>query len=173
MATVTNFAGQGRSLTGYGEFGTDPWLSPGRVTADDASTVVQNNTSLQSAALVCDTFAFAIPTGSTINSILVEAKMKNPQSGLVDSQLVKVASVVGTMAQATANTTTLTYTNLRAAGLWGTTWTPAEINATTFGVSIWGDSSVQHYEFDAVRITIDYTAPASNNHRLALLGVGA
>jgi hypothetical protein len=47
-----------------------------------------------------------------------------------------------------------------AADMWGTTWTPAQINAPDFGLSFFvsnEDISFHFYRADAVRLTVYYT----------------
>lgn len=41
--------------------------------------------------------------------------------------------------------------------LWGTTWTVAEINASTFGVLLDATGIAQQYRVDAVRVTVFFS----------------
>ena len=56
--------------------------------------------------------------------------------------------------------------------LWGTTWTPAEIMASTFGVMIQdGDNKASQLDIDAISVTVWYTPAVAveGNRRQTLL----
>jgi hypothetical protein len=106
-------------------------------------------------------FAFAIAGTSTISGILVEVKGLQPagnpaQSGL-NATLLKLGTPIGS-----AKSLTLPAANgfvpLGGAGdLWGTTWTPNDVNQINFGVAIQGMNSggtSASYSVDFVRITL-------------------
>ena len=56
----------------------------------------------------------------------------------------------------------------------GTTWTEAEVKASTFGVLIRDDDATAcALNFDHLQVAIDYTTPVTGGKvRLSLLGVG-
>jgi hypothetical protein len=121
-----------------------------------------------------------IPSGATVNGITVKIeRFNNNASGdfpltIVDSAiyLTKDGSALvgsnkstGATWQATDNNTTVDFGGV--SDLWGTTWTAAEINSSTFGVLISPSISFSGYSetggnvlIDQVTITIEYTGGA-------------
>ena len=88
-------------------------------------------------------FRFSIPSGATINGILVEierhASVNNPTAWVKDWKvyLLKAGSVVGDNKADTTNNwpTSDAYKSYGGSNdLWGTTWTPSDINNANFGV---------------------------------------
>lgn len=54
--------------------------------------------------------------------------------------------------------------------LWGTTWTPAEITASTFGVMVKdGDNKASQLDIDAITVTVYYTPVAEGAPRRQIL----
>ena len=122
---------------------------------------------------------FTIPAGATINGILVEVKRYagSTQSAIYDVTLriLKAGAPVGTdKAAGSYWSATPGYTSYGgAADLWGTTWTPAQVNASGFGIRLQSADAGcdadqippdnEHTPYvDAMRITVTYTpAPAS------------
>jgi hypothetical protein len=120
-----------------------------------------------------------IPSGATVNGITVKIERYNSGTTgdfpltIVDNAiyLTKDGSTTvgsnkstGATWQSSDNNTTVDFGG--AADLWGTTWTAAEINASTFGIMISPAISFSASEngsnvlIDAVTITIDYTGGA-------------
>jgi len=168
-----NLAGTGGTAGSCNGTTTFCWTSPGNITANDgvnAQVVLGANAS--SNELQGTNFGFAIPAGSTINGITVEIK-KQAVSGTgnptdVDVTILKGGVATGTnLGHTGAGNGWLTAGGIDTYGgsatLWGTTWTPADINATNFGVQI---SCTEWVGFpatagvDFIRITITYTPPA-------------
>ncbi len=113
-------------------------------------------------------FGFTIPAAAIINGIIVEPKfagsdVKPPTLTDAKAQLLKAGAPVGTaktftaIAGQTSCATSAFRTLGTAVDLWGTTWTPAEINAAMLGVRITTLSGAGTAFLDAVRITIDYS----------------
>lgn len=106
-------------------------------------------------------FGFAIPTGSTINGILVEYyDLSTPftPGNLSNTALTKNGtSVTGTSKLITIAGGWQSFGG--STDLWGTTWTPAEINSSNFGAGLQAadDASGCQLEVDAMRVTIYYT----------------
>lgn len=110
-------------------------------------------------------YGFSIPSGATINGIMVEIRQKadTTPTELQGSVALYKAGVVAGSGDVTPllTDTAATVTLGGASDLWGTTWTPAEINDAGFGVyfhvsqnlSIVGDNCY----VDFIRVTIDYT----------------
>lgn len=119
-------------------------------------------------------FGFSIPTDATINGIVVEFERYTDGSDVIDNiiRLVKGGSVVGDNKSAGASWTTGTdpdsYESFGgAADLWGTSWTPSDINGTTFGVVI--SATIQDFDsmpshIDHGRITIHYTEATGDTY---------
>jgi hypothetical protein len=113
-------------------------------------------------------YDFSIPSGATITGITVEIRRDSESGGdrIRDNvvMLVKGGSVVGTGKAISGNwstsTTTVSYGG--QSDLWGTTWTPAEINSNNFGValSVYNANSGSNREawvdYLRVRVTYDY-----------------
>jgi len=112
-------------------------------------------------------FGFSIPSGSTINGILVEIEAKSSASTLTwtNVRAVKGGTISATTKAGTTNgiTTTEAYSSIPTTGastdLWGESWTAADINASTFGVvgQIGDPITPRSASIDHIRITIDYT----------------
>ncbi len=124
--------------------------------------------------LLGSNYGFSIPTGAIINGIVVNIRRSTSaiNGGRItrdnDVYLVKGGVIVGNdKATTTAYTTSLAVATYGSAtDTWGTTWTPAEINATNFGavLSINANNSLTA-TVDYIRITVHYTtigfSPAS------------
>lgn len=106
-------------------------------------------------------FNFSIPDGATINSILVavESHFENP----LDSYGVRltkdgVSAIGSTVSISPAGL----FDNVENAGpgLFGTTWTAAEINSSSFGVALIPGALGEFggdWFVDFVSVTVDYT----------------
>lgn len=154
-------------------YGGIDWSNPGNAQLEDgvlASTV----------SFVADTtyyleatgFEFSIPAGATITGIVVDVKCKAQfntelayiysRSNAPDIKLLKAGVLAGT-SQATGThwPTTLAYiTHGNSSNLWGTTWTPSDINNSGFGVAVsvredQGNNNTAY--IDHIRITIYFT----------------
>lgn len=115
-------------------------------------------------------YGFAIPSNATITGILVKALVKATNNVDVSDDFVRLyknGALVGTDHQTgTTLTTILTYINYGgSADLWGTTWTPTEINNVNFGAG-WSAFN-NHFTLnrqafiDYMSITVYYTTPAT------------
>lgn len=153
--------------------GDDVWANPSNANASDGANASSScDGSLIGYTDILKTlgYGFSIPAGATIHGITVEIRQKADTTptelqGIV--ALYKAGVVAGSgdatpLLTATATTVTLG----GPSDLWGTTWTPAEINAADFGVyfhvsqnlSSGGDNCY----VDFIRVTIDYT-PAGDD----------
>jgi hypothetical protein len=169
-----NFAGtSGTSGTCNGTT-TFCWSNPGNITANDGvKAQVGLGASGASNELQGTNFGFAIPTGSTINGITVEI-WKQALTGPGNPTDVDVTILKGGVATGTNLGHTGAGNGWLSAGaidtyggvsnLWGTTWAPADINSTSFGVRIscveWTGGATTTAAVDFIRITITYTPPA-------------
>jgi hypothetical protein len=122
-------------------------------------------------------FDFEIPTGSTINGIVVEIKKRRAGQGAGGISkdhsvvIIKADGTYGTTDRKSADAwpTTAAYTTYGSStDLWGETWTAEDINDAYFGVALALDISYLGYKsseygyIDAIRITIYYTEGASS-----------
>jgi len=162
--------------------GTNPaWSNPGNITASDdnraSATLVSGQTS---DALVATNFGFTIPTNATIDGITVNIERYGTRTtfflvtrAIRDQtiQLTKDGTTAVGANRALTTTNWPTSDGIQLYGsisdLWGTTWTPAEINSSNFGVYIqafsWkigflGNNTLSAF-VDHVTVTIDYTVP--------------
>ena len=148
--------------------GTVAWLNPGYITAVDtnyATTTLSNQTSHY---LEGSNYGFAIPSNATINGIVVTIGRFESAIGtgndVRDSivSLMKAGVVTGSNKAATS---TEWPTGSPAAAvygttgdLWGTTWTPADINASGFGVALSANSANTRMAYvDYMQISVTYT----------------
>lgn len=171
-----NNAGTGQNVTGVG---TIAWTNPGNIVSDNNvyATAVLPTTGSISNYLRGTNYGFAIPSNATILGITVTiGKYSSNFIGFTAVNdnavnLVKAGAVTGTnKAQGTWPTSETATAYGGAADLWGTTWTPADINASTFGVvisaqnnSILGISYTAYVDYIQVTVTyqgcIDPTLP--------------
>jgi len=165
-----SYAGTGTSVTAG--VGTQTWLNPTGISADDASyTTVGLKQDQISDYLQATNFGFNIPEDATISGIQVEIDryasnfIGNTRIRDENVRLVKAGTIVGDNKADTGSYWPLSGTNKSyGAGneLWGAEWTPAEINATDFGaalsvknLSTLGISYTAYVDY--IRITVTYT----------------
>lgn len=139
------------------------WANPANIFADDGNNATAaflappNSTfDLQGA-----TFGMGIPSNATIDGIKLEidmptsARYQESQSFL---KLQKAGANVGDNKVNTGSNANSVWTYGGSADLWGTTWTPAEINAAGFGFVFSATYSSSGNDFnmaiDYVRITV-------------------
>lgn len=157
------------TITGTG------WTSPTSAATTDATYATINIASIGcSSNLTFSAYGFSIPAGATINGITVAVVGHASRTTALDMsnanlcgsgvQLTKVAGTgVGTVDNTETTSwaiTDSTFTLGSGASLWGTTWTPTEINASGFGVlvSIENKNASATTAFvDSVLITVTYT----------------
>jgi hypothetical protein len=133
------YAGAGADLPSTG---TVTWVDPGSITANDAiGATALIGQQAASHYLEGSNFLFAIPPEATILGIQVTIQRKASHAGsLIDGEvrLIKDGSPVGADKAASVAYDTV-YTDALYGGpadLWGTTWTPADINSSGFGVAL-------------------------------------
>jgi hypothetical protein len=168
-------------------FGFLAWSSPSSAAAsDDAySNTTPGSDGAFTHYLKATNFAFAIPTGVTIDGITVEVE-RSEFAGISDHirdarvRIVK-GGIIGSTDKADAGTDWPTadayQTYGGASDLWGEAWAAEDINAADFGVVIaatfadpGGDEAVRP-RVDHIRITVHYTEAATARTQ-TLLGVG-
>lgn len=184
-ASQTRIVGTGTNDASVGDV---PITDPGDITANDG-----NNTGIVGGDRIQDAETsqrlkgttlgnvFTIPTDATIDSIrciidIIDNRNKDEGTDL-EVKLLKAGVVVGTD-QSKAGTVPGTQTEITYApgGLWGTTWTPAQINATDFGLAWRGDTVTgsvgERFEvgIDHFTIVVIYTPAASTSRIIIVTG---
>jgi hypothetical protein len=143
VTTPVRNAGTGTNVTGVG---TVAWTSPGNVISDNNSyaTVAVSGGAISN-YLQATNFGFSIPTEATITGITVTIGRFESATGTGTDvrdnvvQLIKGGVVTGTNLAVTGTDWPTTETALAYGGttnLWGNTLTPADINASNFGVAL-------------------------------------
>jgi hypothetical protein len=148
--------------------GTLAWTNPQNIeAADGAFATVFIGGSGNCDDLIGTGFGFLIPATATINGILAEVNYRDTAGlQIVEAfvKLLKAGSAVGnnksTFAFLPTTATTVSYGG--SADLWGTTWTPSDINAANFGIALVyaGGAGPDNAEVDFARITVFFTVPA-------------
>ena len=149
------------------------WSNPNNSLTSNGSNATSSNTLNNTKVtnyLKITGFNFAIPSWATITGIKIEVKKSRGSSGsgsILDSQIKIVRNnVIGGSANINkADTSTSwpssnTYVQAGASDVWGETWSPADINSSTFGVAISATGSSggsRTAQVDNVQITITYT----------------
>jgi len=162
VTTPVRDAGTGANVTGVG---TVAWSNPGNVISNDntyATVAVNNSTSNY---LQATNYGFSIPTEATITGITVTIGRYGTTGGGQDIRdnvvkLIKAGSVVGTNLAVTTTDWTGTETAVVYGGttnLWGITLTPADINASDFGVALAVNSTNSRTaSIDYMQISVTY-----------------
>lgn len=170
------FAGTGATSGGNGS----SWSNPTRVSANDNSNTtssISGNGTTYSETLHATNFGFSIPSDATINGIQVSiGRFASKSSSLQDRsvQLIKSGNATGDNLGATSTnwpTSEAVADYGSTSNLWGTTWTPTQINASNFGVALSVDnnnSNSRTASVDYITVTVTYTeavppvTPATN-----------
>ena len=147
------------------------WSNPTNITASDdsyASKTIDYYGS--SGALNATNFGFEIPTGATIDGIVlgVEGKISSGSFVWTTVRLLKNGSAVGdnktSMSMFTGVDTTLSTGG--DSDLWGTTWTAEDINNTNFGATITledEDDTTGTVYVDHITIKVYYSVAGKSN----------
>jgi hypothetical protein len=157
------------------------WTNPSNALTADGSSATASPLSGESTDWLQVTgFGFSIPAGATVNGVVVEVKIGASATDAFDTtavQLVTGGAAEGVTRSDSGNIpTTAAYVSVGGpTDLWGGTWTPAKVNAATFGawVKTFADAGPPAVvSIDHVRVTVYYTAAGGPSVRRALLGVG-
>ncbi len=161
MATETKFVALG---AGTG------WTTPTNIYADDTAwaSVTLGVGTTNPLTGTMNTNPFTIPTDATVDGFQVIMGRHSEYGVIIDNsvKLVKAGSAVGndidvgaTWQDATDRVDTLGSATEKG----GQTWTPAEVNATNFGVSIIAEGTGDESEpwINYVKITCYYTPAAA------------
>ncbi|MBL0357018.1 MAG: Ig-like domain-containing protein [Chitinophagaceae bacterium] len=173
-AGIPGTAGPNYAGTGATSGGPDiAWSNPGNIVSNNNSYALANNLDNGdlSEGLIATNFGFAIPAGATITGVQVTIGRfgENTNTFTDNSVLLVVGGTTTGSNRALAGfwPTTETPANYgTASDLWGTTLTPAQVNANNFGASLVVQSSNgnnRDASVDYITITISYTTPGSLN----------
>lgn len=168
LISIPQGPNNGNTFINDSAYGSVNWLNPGNAQASDDVYATAGGGSTK--YLKATGFGFSIPTGATIVGVAVDVERHagGPSHYAYTqlAKLVKAGVVIGTSQDEGSNwPTTDTYATYGGSfNLWGTTWTPDEINAAGFGfaISAYVNSGDTAY-IDHIRITVYYTmgsAPA-------------
>lgn len=154
-----------------GAFPIDPWTNPSNAYSanDSFATAAQGDQKFQSYY----TFNQAVPVGATVLGIQVRVKGKNtsnpgggsPKIGVgmtkAAASPTDLVNQTGSAQTATLSTSNEYYLLGGPSSLWGSTWTPAELNAAAFGLLVSGNTSsspaTTDYAIDHIEVRVFYT----------------
>ena len=152
--------------------------------ADDAEATILSprfDSPKYSNVIQASNFGFTIPSGATIDGILVEIEHHCDSGETTTDVLVQLSkdnsALVGSNLGGAA-TLPLTATNVDyggAANLWGATWNDSEINATTFAVwyAVQATTANADTYADYIRVTVYYTEGLAKTGVFSLSASGA
>ncbi len=144
--------------------GVTAWTNPGNITANDSSFATIT-TGATSQYLRGRDYGFAIPTNATVTGIQVTIGRKATQTGGNGTRDIVVSLFkggTGVVGDNKADTATDWPTSVGAVtygatnDLWGTTWTPAQINAAGFGVVLQADRNGETASVDFIRVKVTW-----------------
>ncbi|OGN94364.1 MAG: hypothetical protein A2Z71_09345 [Chloroflexi bacterium RBG_13_50_21] len=153
--------------------GTEPWIDPGNITsAGSPYASVTLRRLVISNYLQATQYGFNIPLDADIAGIeVIVNRYTAPSSTILSDYEVRIlkAGVPVGANKAIATPWLNTFTEVTYGGptdLWGTTWTPADINADDFGAAISAQrdnngNNDRDAVVDTIRITVYYGAPST------------
>lgn len=148
--------------------GSTAWTNIGSIFLEDGNTAAAiASSTAASNYLKATTFGFSIPSGATIDGIVVEIKKQSVSSLWTKDNAVRIikGGTIGSTDKSLVGDwpSSLTWaTHGSSSDLWGESWSHSDINATDFGVAISGiennGSNFIYGQIDLIRITVYYTA---------------
>ena len=157
--------------------GSVAWTNPGDAVSSndtDASAILAMGAI--SNYLKATDFGFNIASGATINGITVAWERSATIMGTISDNRVRIVKggTIGATDKSAAGTwgTVDAYQSYGSTSdLWGESWTPADINGTTFGAAMAATSSgASSATVDHVRITVQYTDAAGGGEAMGQRG---
>jgi hypothetical protein len=138
------------------------WGTPGNIVSDNATNATIALTAQTSDYLVSGSHGFTIPSDAVIDGIAVTLDIVRTSGSSFDASLIKLTkngtTFPGSIGGSALFVVTILSTIGGSANLWGTTWTPDEINASTFGAAIaHGTSATFSFGIDYISIEVFYT----------------
>ncbi len=146
--------------------GTAAWNIPNNAKISDNvySTAVGGRYGATSHYLKSTNFGFSVPTGATIDGIIVQFERFANTADLVSDSKVRIVKADGSISTTDRkaagywSTTEAYYTYGSSSDKWGESWTAANINDADFGVAISTSNVPAGTSFiDHVRIIVYYT----------------
>jgi hypothetical protein len=150
------------------------WQNPSNATADDNTYASITSGVGVTQWLKATSFGASVPTDATITGVLPSAALYASGSGVTvhKVQLVKGGSFAGTAKTPATSVGTSESTLEWGASddLWGTTWTPTEVNASGFGfgISTTNTGSPRSHYADAMWIIVHYTTASGVPERMVI-----
>ena len=171
-------AGTGENITGVG---TVAWTNPGNLTT--AGTPFAGGMSVGSGGTVttnylrATNYGFSIPSNATITGITLVINrsssgtatpyLRDNEVKLVKGGVIQTSNKALTTTDWSNNNVMGTATYGGSSDLWGTTWTPAQINATNFGAVLSARNAStgnnRTANVDYMRVTVTYSLPGELN----------
>jgi hypothetical protein len=151
---------------------SEQWGSATNILSDNATDATTSTG--PSDYLHAYNFGFAIPTGATINGVLVRVEASE-HSGGTEPLLAQLQDASGALfgsSKSTSNegsisgTAKLVYTYGSTSDLWGATLTEAIVEDADFGVRVWFATS-HSVNIDYITMAIEYTSAAG--HRVIII----
>ncbi|HOZ76948.1 MAG TPA: proprotein convertase P-domain-containing protein [Ferruginibacter sp.] len=157
------------------------WSNPGNVVSNNNAYATINNMDDgdNSEGLVARNFGFTIPANASIAGVQVTISRFGEISNVFRDDVVQLVvggiNVGNNRASVTGWSNVETAVNYGSASdLWGTTLTPAQVNASNFGVWLavecYNGANNRDPFIDYIQITISYTTPGSLNWYTASTG---
>jgi cysteine-rich repeat protein len=141
--------------------GSSIWGSPGNAAISDNMYAGVTPLGLATQYLEATDFGFSIPPAAVIDGIVVDIERKSAAGTIEDESvlIIKGGTLTGTdhALPGTWPTMDAVATYGATNDLWGTTWTPADINASDFGVGLSVIDNVDSAGVDAMSITVYYS----------------
>jgi hypothetical protein len=141
------------------------WTTATAITADDTSYAVQSGAGVTD-YLIGSNYNFSIPAWATIVGVTVRVAASETGTGngayTVSLNSAATPTLIGTPKGPTtvSGTTIVESSNGSATDVWGATLTPAIVNSSGFGVSLYSDDTVNVHSIDYITVEVHYTLPA-------------
>jgi hypothetical protein len=156
--------------TNAGNGGTVAWTNPlNAISSNNVYATVASSTAL-SQRLTTDNFGFAIPAVNTIDGIEVRVEWLSSAAGPTDQEVRLNKGGVFAGTNKATSTPVPTVEGITVYGnstdLWGNTWTPADINALTFGAGLavqFVSAPNKTVSVDQITITVYHHAPLATS----------
>jgi hypothetical protein len=157
------------------------WANPNNIKLNDGVFATATVGSTPSSLLEGTNFGFSIPATATIIGIQVDIKGFETHSGLISVnpdcsiQLFKAGVLVGNVEFFTAPTANAFFGFGSSSDLWGSTWTPADINNANFGAAFQARGLAAHnysWSIDYMQITIFYSDTGTGAPTTTVSGTG-
>jgi hypothetical protein len=142
--------------------GSTAWTNPGNVVSDNTT---DTTSAVPTDYLVTSSYGFSVPTGSHITGVTVRVEASETGAGTSNfvPQLHSDTTPTLIGSAKTAVTVSGTGKSITTSGsstdLWSATLSPATVNATGFGVSIWSTDTTNTLEVDFITIDVAYIEP--------------